>query len=220
MGKSFELKEYKPLKQKKCKECKTYFQPNKPLKYICSIPCAIAHTKKLKQVKELKEWKKYKRGKEEEMKTLSDYYKDLEKEINQIVRYIDKGHECISSGKKRYQVNAGHLYSVGAFPALRFNLLNIYNQSVDDNLYRGGNGVIYKERIKEVFGVEVAEEIESLKGKHKILDLTIPEVKATIKIARRINRRLKKQTEDQDRPFTTEERISVRRELNEEIGLY
>ncbi len=134
----------------------------------------MRHIEMYKRVKEEKDWRIRKKEGIEKLKNKSDFEKDLEKEINHIVRLIDKGQECISSGVKNYQVNAGHLYSVGSFPALRFNLLNIYNQSVQDNMHKAGNGVIYKERIKEVFGQDVSEEIEGLKAKYKLLDLSIP----------------------------------------------
>lgn len=216
-----EQKERK-IKEKKCKCCNKYFVPpiTRPLQAVCSIVCSVTYNRNLEEKKKEKEWNKRKSEIKEDLKTLSDYKKDLETEINHIVRLIDKGHECISSGLINYQVNAGHLYSVGSYPALRFNLLNIYAQSVHDNLHKGGNGVRYKERIKEVFGNEVSEEIEELKIKYPELKLTIPELKEKIKIAKEMVKSFKKIVENYDIPFSNENRIIIRRKLNNELGIY
>lgn len=215
------------VKLRLCDHCGNEFKVYNSLTKACSIPCAMelgkAKAKKdlEKQIKqEQREWNKEKKERKEKLKTLSDFKHDLEVEINHIVRLIDKGHECISSGAINYKVNAGHLYSVGAFPELRFNLLNIYNQSVGDNLFKGSNGVIYKERIKEVFGVGVSEEIEELKVKYPSLQLSIPELKEKIKEARKAVKYLLKVTEDLEKPYSIEERIYLRRFYNDLIGIY
>lgn len=214
------LSKIKPFKAKKCKQCTNYFIPQFPLQPVCDYRCAIKYNRAKQEKKQLEDSKKKDKETKESLKTPSDFKKDLEVEINHIVRLIDKGHECISSKATKYIVNAGHLYSVGAFPALRFNLLNIYAQSVHDNKDKYGNGVIYKERIKEVFGNEVSEEIENLKILYPELKLSIPELKEAIVKARVIVKYLKKLTEDQIEPFTTKHRILIRRRFNDTIGIY
>lgn len=215
------------VKLRLCDHCGNEFKPYNSLVKACGIPCAIelgkAKAKKdlENQVKrEAKEWSLKKKEGLDNLKTKSDYEKDLEKEINHIVRLIDKGHECISSGKKNYKVNAGHFYSVGSTPALRFNLLNIFNQSVDDNMFRGGNILDYSESLRKTFGLEVSNEIHGLKYKYQILDLSIPELKEKIKIARVVVRKLIKENWDESKPYTTEERIEKRRFYNDLIGIY
>jgi chromosome segregation ATPase len=210
----------KQPKKKQCKQCKKEFQPIRPLQQVCDYKCAYELAIVRAELKEKKDWNKRKKELKEELKTPSEYKEDLQKEINHIVRLIDKGHECISSGAKVYQVNAGHLYAVGSHPELRFNLLNIYNQRVHDNKYKGGNGIVYKERIKEVFGLEVFEEIESLKLRYKHLDLSVPEIKSAIKEARKAVRYLEKHTKDLEKPYITEDRIHLRRFYNDLIGIY
>jgi hypothetical protein len=211
------------VKKKACKECKTMFLPKTSFETWCSPECGFKLAMKkqeAKKKKELKVWNKEYREKKEADKKKPAFEKDLQDEVNHIVRLIDKGHECISSNVKNYQVNAGHLYSTGAFPALRFHLLNIYAQSVHDNLHEHGNGVIYKERIKEVFGQEVSEEIETLKARYKELKLSIPELKETIKVARKCVRDLVAATKDNDKPFDTEQRIELRRYYNQILNIY
>jgi len=202
--------------RKRCKICKKQFQPLRPLQSVCDYKCAI----ELVKVTEKKAWNKRRKTLREKTKKLSEYKEELQREINKIVRLIDKGHECISSGTQRYMVNAGHLYSVGSFPALRYHLLNIFAQSVHDNKFRGGNEMAYKDRVVQVFGLVVFEEIESLKGKYKELQLDILDIKKVLPIARKIVRELKKQTEDLEKPFSIEERIIIRKEINKKLNIY
>jgi hypothetical protein len=204
-------------KPKSCKNCKEKFTPEyNPLQFLCSPRCAMEYNKKAVERKEKDEWKVKKKEMVEKLKTLSDYKSGLEKEINAIVRLIDKGHECISGGFDNYVMHAGHLYSVGAFPSIRFNLLNIYGQSEHDNLHLHGNGAIYKERIVEIFGKAASDEIENLKIKYPKLQASIPEIKEATEIAKRIKESLIKM----DTYYEIEERISLRIIYNKMIGLY
>ncbi|MFY8248206.1 MAG: recombination protein NinG [Gloeomargaritales cyanobacterium] len=204
-------------KPKSCKNCKEKFTPEyNPLQFLCSPRCAIEYNKKAVERKEKDEWKVKKKEMVEKLKTLSDYKAGLEKEINAIVRLIDKGHECISGGFDNYVVHAGHLYSVGAFPSIRFNLLNIYAQSEHDNYHLHGNCAIYKERIVEIFGKAASDEIENLKVKYPKLQASVPQIKEATEIARRIKESLIKM----DTYYEIEERISLRIIYNKMIGLY
>lgn len=204
-------------KPKSCKNCKEKFTPEyNPLQFLCSPKCAIEYNKKAVERKEKDEWKVKKKEMVEKLKTLSDYKAALEKEINAIVRLIDKGHECISGGFDNYVVHAGHLYSVGAFPSIRFNLLNIYAQSEHDNYHLHGNCAIYKERIVEIFGKAASDEIENLKVKYPKLQASVPQIKEATEIARRIKESLIKM----DTYYEIEERISLRIIYNKMIGLY
>ncbi len=206
----------KKLKKKRCKECGEYFDVMRPLQFLCKPACAIAYTRKHDESKRAKEWNVKKKEWVGKLKTKSDYEKDLEKEVNHIVRLIDYGHECISSGRSNYVVNAGHYWSVGSHPAVRFNLLNIFGQSVGDNKYKGGQPREYKEGLRKTFGFEVTEEIEGLKLKYKELHLSIPELKETIKVARQCVRELIKE----EKIYTTEERIELRRKYNLILNIY
>lgn len=152
----------------------------------------------------------------EKLETKSDLEKKLQKEINKIVRLIDKGHPCISSGRnlgKNY--DAGHLYSVGSNPQIRFHLFNIFAQSVHDNQWKSGNQLDYSERLEDVFGTELKSYCLSLKGMDS-LHLSKEELREKTNIARGIVKWLKLQ----DRTFTTEERITLRHRFQKEIGIY
>jgi hypothetical protein len=213
----------KKIKDKTCRCCRVKFVPIRPLQVVCSPACAYGlvlknNAKKAKE--ESKQWNKEVRERRDELKTKSDYEKDLEREINHIVRLLDKGHPCISSGRVRYIVNAGHYYSVGSNPAIRYNLYNIFGQSVGDNMYKGGTPREYEEGLRETFGEGFTEEVKGLKLKYKELHLSVHELKEKIKIARKCVRILKEETRDNEKPFTTLDRMSLRGFYNSIIGIY
>jgi hypothetical protein len=218
------IKEFKP-KKKRCKACPKMFLPARPLQVVCDYKCAQVYAEAKGKKKEEREkliqeiddklWKIRKKELREETKKKSEYEKELQDEINTIVRLIDFGHPCISSGRTKYKPHAGHYFAVGGSPTVRFNLLNIFNQSDGDNVFKGGKPREYAEGLRKVFGQEVFEEIEGLKRKYPVLKLSIPELKEKIKLARKIVRELKKQVEGEEKPFNTEERISMRRKLNQ-----
>ena len=87
------------MKDKKCKVCQEKFTPIQFAQQCCGYKCAMIHSKNLKLAKELKDWKVEKAILKDKLKTLSDYAKDLQKEVNTIVRLIDKNTQCISTLK-------------------------------------------------------------------------------------------------------------------------
>jgi len=152
----------------------------------------------------------------EKLKTLSDFKNDLQKEINLIVRLIDFNHPCISSGRplgKSY--DAGHFLGRQAFPEVRYHLMNIYAQSVEQNQHKSGNVIGFMDGLQQVFGKDHLEAVMALKS-HSALRITIEELKEKISIARSIVKWIKLQ----DREFTTIERLELRKKFNEQLGLY
>lgn len=164
-----------------------------------------------------KSWNQEKAKIRKSLETKSDLEKKLQKEINFIVRLLDKGHECISSGRplgKSY--DAGHLYTVGGNPTLRFNLFNIFAQSVHDNQHKSGNELEYFLRLEELFGKDFQNYVLSLK-QCDALHLTKEELREKITIARGIVKRLKK--EDIEK-YSMKERLEMRSKINLELGIY
>lgn len=150
------------------------------------------------------------------LKTRSDWESDLQKEINLIVRLIDKGHPCISSGRnlgKSY--DAGHLMGRQSHPQIRYHLFNIFSQSVHDNQWKSGNQLEFVSGIEKTFGVEVKDYCLSLKG-FEPLKLTIDEINEKISIAKGLVKWLKLQ----DRKFTVSERLELRVKFNKELNIY
>jgi len=111
--------------------------------------------------------------------------------------------------------DAGHLYSRGSNPHIRYHLFNIFAQSVHDNQWKSGNQLDFVSGIEKTFGLDVKEYCLSLKGLPE-LKLTINEIKEKIPIARSVLKYLKLQ----DRKFTNEERISLRKEFNSKLSIY
>lgn len=150
------------------------------------------------------------------LETKSSVESKLQVEINKIVRLIDRGHNCISSGRPLGEnYNAGHFYSVGSNPAIRFHLLNIWGQSISDNQHKGGKPIEYAQNLEAIYGSGFRKEVESL-SKIQLLSLSKEEIRGYIKMTKGIVKRLKQET----RAYTNHERLSIRRELNKELGIY
>jgi len=151
----------------------------------------------------------------ENLKTISAFRNDLQKEINSIVRLIDNGHACIATNKFFGKMNAGHYISVGSNGTIRYHLENIWLQSEHSNNWKAGDTIRYQKGIRKLFGRDYLEYLDSLQSIAPI-KLTIPEIKEKISICRGIIKWLKLQ----DRIFSTEERLSLRLRFNKEIGIY
>lgn len=204
----------------RCLNCKQKFTPIRFLQKHCNdekcVDASIQYARDKVKLNKSKEWQNEKQSLKTALKSLTDWNNDLQKEINLIIRLIDKGHPCISSQRSLGKnFDAGHLYSRGSNPQIRFHLFNIFAQSVHDNQWKSGNGLEFVNGIELTFGTEIKEYCLSLKGL-KENKLTIDELKDKICIARSIVKWLKLQ----DRTFTTAERIGLRKEFNLKIGIY
>lgn len=210
---------------KKCCICEDKFDPVRSTlekccnKYDCKVSFALQVVSKQKLAKEKKAKQEYTKEKieaKEKLKTLTEWHNDLQREINSIVRAIDAGHPCISSQRPLGKsFDAGHMYSRGSNPHIRYHLFNIFAQSVHDNQWKSGNQLDFVDGIEKTFGTTIKDYCLSLKGLPE-LKLSIQEIKEKIPVARSILKWLKLQ----DRKFTLEERISLRRKFNSEIGIY
>lgn len=215
----------KKLRKKKCKQCGKEFEPYTTLSKCCSIKCSLDYNKLKEEIK--KEILKVSLEPEEiqsrflqikQQLRKDNVYYYLQQEVNTIVRLIDKGHECISSGLPygRFVPNAGHYYSVGSNKTLRYHLLNIFLQSKRDNDEGGGKGSNYSLRLGQVFGQEIKDEIESLPAQFKELKLSQEDAQKALKTARQIVRELKKE----DQVYSLEARIRMRRQINLRLNIY
>lgn len=201
----------------KCKQCKKKFEPkHRTTEQVCSISCAIEYAKTDKGQKlQEKISKEITKQKKEEIKTLSDWKKDLQLLINKIARLIDYGQPCIATGSFNGKMNGGHRIAVGANETIRFNLHNIHIQSEHSNTFKGGDNWRYSEGIKKVYGKEYLEYLDSLNQTPPI-KLTINEIKESIKICRMIIKEL----ELNPTISTPEQRIELRTKYNLQIGIY
>jgi len=161
--------------------------------------------------------KAFKSDLRQKLKTNADYVKELQKEINTIVRLIDKGSQCISTLKPlNSKFDAGHFYSCGSNPSLRFHLDNIHAQSVYANQYLSGDQMNYLNGLETVYGTNYKNYVIDLKRKYPILKLSINELKEKIVIAKEIVNNLKYA----DLLYKPQDRVYLRDIYNERIGIY
>ena len=212
------VKGKKKIKQKKtnrtCNVCKVKFTPQyNSVQPCCSIECAVKSTEQQRE----KAWKKEKKIRREGLKTHSHWSKELQIEVNTIVRLIDKGAPCISSLRNGVeQIQAGHRFSVGAFPALRFHLDNIHAQTAAENNYNSGNPDGFDHGLSCIYGDEYMEAVHELKLKYPVLKLTIPELVRAKARAKKIVKELKML----GLVYPARVRIELRREYNKRLGIY
>jgi len=149
------------------------------------------------------------------IKTLGQWKNTLQPLINQIARLIDYGQPCIATGSYVGKMNGGHCIAVGANSTLRYNLHNIHIQSEHSNSYKGGDSIRYKQGIEKVYGKDYLEFIESLHALPEI-NLSIINIQQVMPIVRTIIKELK----DREQIYNPEERMELREQLNERIGIY
>lgn len=204
------------MKAKKCKHCKKSFEPFNSMQQVCGFECASKA-----YYKRQAEYKKAERIKlKESIKTLSDYKKDLQKEINTIVRLIDQGCSCLACGAKNVKVDASHYYSQGGWSNLRWNLFNIYSGCAQCNTYKSGNLIKFREGIIREFGINIMEFIEDLNVQYPFIKLNITELTEKISISRSMVRELKESNKVQSIPRSIKARIAFRKDLNTKLGIY
>lgn len=203
------------VKPKKCKWCKNEFTPQNSLAQVCSYECsiALARSNGLKKMEQITKEKR--KEMKEKNKPLGDYKAELQVVINQIVRAIDYGQDCISSGRPfKDNDQAGHFYSRGAHGSIRFNLWNIHSQSIADNQYKSGNISGFTNGLINRYDMNLYQFIIDLPIHYRDLKLTkVDIIEATAKakvIAKQIEKRKR----------TTEELIELRKQINKHIGIY
>ena len=203
--------------QRKCVSCKDKFTPQNNTQICCSPKCAIDYMKSKKAKEADKIWNAQKKDLKESLKNKSDYEKELQKEINTIVRLIDKGSFCHSTKKPlNEKYDAGHFYSVGSNNSIRFNLFNIYAQSVYANQYLSGDQINFLNVLSDVYGKEHKEYVLSLKSIYSYVKLTIEELKEKITISKKIVNELKKA----DLIYPNKVRLELRKKYNKRLGIY
>lgn len=97
---------------------------------------------KAKSKFEKEEKKKSYQKKKQQKDKLENWYARLQDKINIIVRLIDKGLPCIATKRIPNQMHAGHVFSRGSNPTIRFNLHNIHRQSAQSNHFQNDDGLL------------------------------------------------------------------------------
>jgi hypothetical protein len=202
-----------------CKYCKTKFEQKIFNLRFCreTTECegaAVSFIIEKKRKADLKEWTREKKVLKEKLKTLSDWKKDLQTEINTIVRLIDKDKPCIATGNFG-KMNAGHRFSVGSNPTLRFHLDNIHVQSEHSNKWKAGDTIRYDEGLEKIYGKKYLNHVRTLNN-IKPINLTVEDLKEKIKIARQIVKYLKLE----DSVYSDVKRLELRNQFNLMLKIY
>jgi hypothetical protein len=172
--------------QRKCVQCKDKFTPQNNNQICCSGFCAYEYVKK----QTAKNWQKEKKELKEKLMSKSDYLNILQKVFNTFIRMRDKDKNCISCDRKLTgKFDAGHFFSVGAYPNLRFNEKNVHGQCVHCNRDKHGNVKEYDLRLQMLLSDTEYQML--LESRNKPLKLSIDEVKELILIYRQKIKELK-----------------------------
>jgi hypothetical protein len=151
---------------------------------VCSVECSIAvinsKTYVRKYEKQIRiENAKNKKAILDSIKSHSKWLNDLQKVFNTYIRLRDADQPCISCNRPlKGKYDAGHFFSVGAYPNLRFNEDNVHGQCVHCNQHKHGAISEYAINLPERIGMY---RFESLKIKRtQPLKLSIPDIKEMI----------------------------------------
>lgn len=155
----------KPLKAKTCRHCKQEFIPRVSLQRVCSLPCALEHSKRsTKQRRSASEALQRKKDREtiQALKPKSKWLSEAQAEFNRYIRMRDAHLPCISCGQSPYegQRHASHFRSVAAAKHLRFNCWNVHASCAQCNSMKSGNVVEYRIALVKKIGLERVEQLE------------------------------------------------------------
>lgn len=166
----------------KCKGCSQYFPretliPSHKGKFH-SIECMAdwAYENKSKGKKEIKKVeRKETKQRKKELMSRSQWYAKLQKLVNQYVTKIrDVGKPCCTCGTTNPDIkyDAGHCFTVGGRPDIRFDLSNIHIQcSQQCNVY--GSGMVHEHKQFIIFNLGQSE-LDRLEMKGKSLKEQFP----------------------------------------------
>ena len=164
----------KVIKQKKCKECGSDYTPFKTTQVVCSPKCASILAEK-------KIWKEKKKIMIENTRTRTEWLTILQVVFNKFIRERDKNLPCISCDKPlTNKYDAGHYFSVGSYPNLRFNENNVHGQCVFCNQHKHGNHIEYGARLINRIGHFEYNKLFNARGDS--LKLTLNEIQELIKV--------------------------------------
>lgn len=103
---------------------------------------------------------------------MSQWRKELQQWFNKYIRLRDEKMPCISCDKKLVgKYDAGHYFSVGSYPNLRFNEDNVHGQCVECNQHKHGNQIEYGIRLEKRIGKKRIEELMSIRNERLSLPL-------------------------------------------------
>lgn len=150
----------------RCKQCKQKFEPKWFNQKFCLINDECI--KHFAEQTKLKAWNERKKKVKNDLLTKGDYIKILQQLVNKHVRQRD-GNFCISCNKEvKGKIDAGHLFSVGNYPSVRFDERNINSQCIRCNQYNGGSIIEYRKHLINKIGLKEFEDLDKLAHQNRI----------------------------------------------------
>ncbi len=204
---------------KKCKSCGKEFEPSNTIQAVCGLKCALkVSAAKTKQ--KAVEKKQLNLKLKESLKTLGEFKKDLQIEVNKIVRLIDAECSCLACGVNNAKVDASHFRGVGAWDNLRFNLHNIYSGCARCNTYQNGNLIKFREGIVKTFGDTQMAYMDDLNVIYPSVKLNKDELAERTKIAKKAVKELIELNRAAKLPRSADDRIELRKKYNTLLNIY
>jgi hypothetical protein len=172
--------------------CKKRFEPQySTLQKACSVGCAAALAGIERHKEDKRSWTKEKKERQERLMTASDWRRLLQITFNTFIRVRDQGKPCISCARPLVgKFDAGHFYSVGSYPNLRYHEDNVWGQCVHCNRDKHGNPIEYGIKLPLRIGQERFEALQSMRNTK--LQLTVPEIQELITVYKKKIKDLKK----------------------------
>lgn len=171
----------------RCNHCKIKFDVKFFNQKYClqNDNCIKAHVEFCKSKQGKSKLAKIKKSNLSEIKasllTHKEYLQLLQKVFNTYIRMRDKGKPCISCNKPiTGKTDAGHFYSVGGYPALRFNEDNVHSQCINCNQFNHGNIHEYTINLPKRIGQERFDYLVSIR--ESVMKYSIDELKEMLKI--------------------------------------
>lgn len=203
-------------KQKACRDCgeQTYYRTygrcqRCNAKWLLLTPEGLMKLKKTVIKVEVETKRKHKAKKEK----LKDWRPVLQSEINKIARLIDFGLPCLAT-MRNGTMHGGHVYSRGSSPNIKFNLHNIHRQKAQSNHFQADDGLMREGLISE-YGQAYLDWLNVVRQQTPPTKLSNEDYHELVKKARRLIRLY-----GEPRVNTANERIELRNEFNEKLGIY
>jgi putative salt-induced outer membrane protein YdiY len=149
------------------------FQPWTGLQRACSPKCAIQIVEDKKKKKRRAETREMRKRYNENDRTYQ-----LKQATTACHRYIlmrDERAGCISCGIRTGQMTAGHFFTVGSSPELRYHEDNISKQCGQCNFHKSGNVAIYRVNLEAKIGRDRVENLD--RCRHNTQNLTLDDIK-------------------------------------------
>lgn len=172
----------KEIKNKTCVFCGVEFRPFRTTQRTCSTRCAIGFAREKEEKKEKRLWNAEKKKRKEALLSHSEWLKLLQVAFNAYIRKRDEKEGCISCGTTaNVQYAAGHFFTVGGFPNVRFDEDNVHKQcNKRCNGELSGNIIDYRPALIKKIGIERFEALEK-RARTESGKMSIPEIKEKIK---------------------------------------